>query len=64
MSSYLPAAPPVRSGAALADLSWEFDLDLVNWCRCERASADSPLFGQMLPAGSGKSGTAGETDSL
>ena len=41
-----------RSAAALADLARGFDLDLVHWCRCVRASADDPSFGGLL-AGEG-----------
>jgi hypothetical protein len=32
----------------LAKLARDFDLELVNWCRCARASWDSPLFRRLL----------------
>jgi hypothetical protein len=33
---------------ALIQLAREFDLDLIHWCRCARASWDDPLFCQLL----------------
>ena len=33
---------------ALARLAHEFDLELVHWCRCTRASWKAPLFRQLL----------------
>jgi hypothetical protein len=44
----LLAPPPTRSADALAQIAREFDLDLVNWCRCERASPDTALFRHLL----------------
>jgi hypothetical protein len=43
-----PTPPPVRSAEALMEISRQFDLDLVHWCRCSRASWDTPLFRQLL----------------
>lgn len=43
-----PASPPVQSADALAQIAREFGLDLVHWCRCARASPDSPLFRHLL----------------
>ena len=43
-----PALPPTRSADALTEIARAFDLDLVNWCRCGRASPDKPLFRQLL----------------
>jgi hypothetical protein len=40
----LPEAP----GDELACVAREFDLDLIHWCRCERASWDEPLLRQLL----------------
>ena len=42
------APPPVQSAEALARIAHELDLDLVYWCRCARASWDSPRFRQLL----------------
>ena len=44
----VPASPPARSADALARIAREFDLDLVHWCRCGRASPDAPLFRHLL----------------
>ena len=44
----VPVPPPVRSADALAQIAREFDLDLVHWCRCGRASPDTPLFRNLL----------------
>jgi hypothetical protein len=44
----VPASPPVRSADALALISREYDLDLVHWCRCVRASPDTPQFRHLL----------------
>lgn len=41
-------SPPARSAEALAQIAREFDLDLVHWCRCGRASWDALLFRQLL----------------
>src|SRR5262249_46799503 len=43
-----PESPPVQSAEVLARVAREFDLDLVHWCRCARASWDTPLFRQLL----------------
>jgi hypothetical protein len=43
-----PASPPLQSADALAQVAREFDLDLVHWCRCARASWDTPLFRRLL----------------
>jgi hypothetical protein len=43
-----PASPPVGSADALAEIARAFDLELVQWCRCECASWDAPLFRHML----------------
>jgi hypothetical protein len=43
-----PASPPRQSADALAEIAREFDLDLVHWCRCARASWDMPLFRRLL----------------
>jgi hypothetical protein len=43
-----PASPRVGSADAVATIARAFDLELVQWCRCERASWDTPLFRQML----------------
>jgi len=43
-----PASPPARSAEALAEIAREFDLDLVHWCRCARASWDTPRFRQLV----------------
>ena len=32
----------------LARLAHDFDLELIQWCRCARAEWDDPLFGQLL----------------
>jgi hypothetical protein len=40
--------PPTLSADALIEIAREFDLDLVHWCRCGRASWDSPLFRHLL----------------
>jgi hypothetical protein len=42
------ASPPVASTDALAEIARGFDLEVVQWCRCERASWDTPLFRHML----------------
>ncbi len=44
----LPASPPHQSAIDLAMIAREFDLDLVHWCRCARASWDMPLFRRLL----------------
>ena len=33
---------------AMARLAHEFDLELIQWCRCARAEWDDPLFGRLL----------------
>jgi hypothetical protein len=43
-----PASPPVGSADAVAEIARAFDLELVQWCRCQRASWATPLFRQML----------------
>lgn len=43
-------SPPSRSADALTKLARAFDLELVHWCRCERASPDEPLFRQLIGA--------------
>jgi hypothetical protein len=43
-----PTPPPIRSADALAEIARQFDLDLVDWCRCGRTSWDTPLFRQRL----------------
>ena len=43
-----PVSPPTRSADALTEIAREFDLDLVHWCRCGRASWDNPLFRLLL----------------
>lgn len=37
-----------RSVDAIRELAREFDLDLIDWCRCARASWDSPAFSELL----------------
>ena len=39
---------PVRSIESVQMLAREFNLDLVRWCRCERAGNTDPLFREML----------------
>jgi hypothetical protein len=39
---------PIRSADVLVEIARQFDLDLVHWCRCVRASWDDPLFRQLL----------------
>lgn len=46
----LSASPPIRSADALVLIAREFDLDLVHWCRCVRASPDTALFRNLLLA--------------
>ncbi|WP_425616184.1 hypothetical protein NA78x_006123 [Anatilimnocola sp. NA78] len=41
-------APPQQSITKLAEIAQKFDLELVQWCRCARATADQPLFRQLL----------------
>jgi hypothetical protein len=43
-----PSTPAARSADALTQLARRFDLDLVHWCRCVRASCDNPLFRHLL----------------
>jgi hypothetical protein len=45
------ASSPIRSASSLAEIAKEFDLDLIDWCRCARASWDSPLFRYLLLGG-------------
>lgn len=44
----LPEHPPQHSAEALARLAKDFDLELIRWCRCARASWSLPLFREML----------------
>jgi hypothetical protein len=44
----LPKSPAIQSADALAQVAREFDLELVHWCRCERATWDSPVFRHLL----------------
>ncbi|QDU26361.1 hypothetical protein ETAA8_14390 [Anatilimnocola aggregata] len=39
---------PEESITRLAAVAEKFDLELVQWCRCARATADQPLFRQLL----------------
>jgi hypothetical protein len=41
-------SPPSRSVDCLAEIAREFNLNLVHWCRCVRASWTDPLFRQLL----------------
>jgi hypothetical protein len=44
-----PVAPaPVRSADVLTEIARQFDLDVLHWCRCVRASWDDPLFRRLL----------------
>jgi hypothetical protein len=43
-----PESPPIQSTDALIELARDFNLDLVQWCRCARASWDNPMFRQLL----------------
>jgi hypothetical protein len=45
---HMPELPPFRSADALAQIALQFDLELVNWCRCARALWDMPLFRHLL----------------
>ncbi|HTK73663.1 MAG TPA: hypothetical protein VL371_00295 [Gemmataceae bacterium] len=40
--------PPTRSAEALAEFARAFDLELVHWCRCAKASHESPLFRRLI----------------
>jgi hypothetical protein len=42
------ASPPTASADSLAEIARAFDLEMVQWCRCERASWDVPLFRHIL----------------
>lgn len=42
---------PESPGDALSQIAREFDLELVHWCRCARASWDDPLFRELLTGG-------------
>lgn len=44
----LPSSPSAHSADALAKIAQTFDLYLVNWCRCAKASWDNPLFRDLL----------------
>jgi hypothetical protein len=39
---------PLGSIESVKTLAYEFNLDLVRWCRCERAGNADPLFRKML----------------
>jgi hypothetical protein len=43
-----PERPLTRSADALIEIARQFDLELVHWCRCARASWDNPLFRHLL----------------
>jgi hypothetical protein len=43
-----PGSPPHRSADVLAEVARDFDLDLVDWCRCGRASWDTSRFRHLL----------------
>jgi hypothetical protein len=47
----VPEPPPIDSADALIEIAREFDLDLVHWCQCRRASWDNPQFRHMLLGG-------------
>jgi hypothetical protein len=59
-----PASPPARSADSLAKIAREFDLELVDWCRCGRASPDAPLFRQLLLGADSEPGASADVGGM
>lgn len=59
---HTPAPPPERSIDALVEMAREFDLLLVDWCRCALVAPDRQLFRQVLLGEAGGADSAGAAD--